>query len=117
MPNETSSHFVLPRQATPDGNRRHLLGLLAASPLLLLGLAREARAQTAAVCVNLENMPPAESALRKELGFHVTSPDPAKQCAGCAFFTSTASDCGSCQILNNGPVTPHSVCDSWAAKG
>lgn len=69
------------------------------------------------MCVNLNDMPPAESALRKELGFKLVAPDPAKQCAGCAFFAATTSDCGTCQILNNGATTPHSVCDSWAAKG
>jgi hypothetical protein len=90
---------------------------LAASPLLLLGLSRESKAETAAVCVNLKDLPPAESSLRKELSFVLTSPDPAKQCRGCAFFTATTSDCGTCQILNGGAVTAHSVCDSWAAKG
>ena len=115
MPRETSLPLS-PRQAATDGGRRRLLALLAASPLLLLGLSRESRAQTAAMCVNLDDLPPADSALRKELAFHLTSPDPAKHCSGCAFFAATTTDCGTCQILNNGPVTPHSVCDSWAAK-
>ena len=56
--------------------------------MLLLGLSRAAKAQTAAGCVNLKDMSPAESALRKELDFKLASPDPAKQCGGCAFFTA-----------------------------
>jgi hypothetical protein len=117
MSRETSLHFAPPRQSTPDGcRRRRLLGLLAASPILILGLSRESKAAAESSCVNLKDMPPGESDVRRDLGFKLVSPDTAKRCGGCAFFTATASECGACQLMNGGAVTAHSVCNSWAAK-
>jgi len=117
MSRETTDPLVLPRPAGTDGGRRRLLGLLAASPILILGLSRESRAAGGSSCVNLEDMPPGESGVRKELGFKLVSSDPAKQCGGCGFFTATESECGTCLLMSGGAVTAHSVCDSWAAKG
>jgi hypothetical protein len=113
MPKGTSDHFVVPGQAAVD-SRRRVLGLLAASPILVFGLSQKAKA---AECMNPETISPGESDVRKELGFKLMSPDPAKQCAGCGFFTATEGDCGTCALMSGGAVTAHSVCDSWAAKG
>ena len=56
-----------------------------------------------------------DSGMRAELHYVEASPDPGKQCAGCAFFSNLQGSCGTCQILN-GPVNPNGHCDSWSAR-
>ncbi len=98
-------------------SRRGLFGLAAATPLLLLAsLGAKARAQDAAVCVNLDALPASQKSMRRSLGFKPQAPDPKKRCGNCAFFTASAGGCGQCQLLSGGAVAATNVCDNWAAK-
>jgi hypothetical protein len=99
-----------------DNARRSLFGLLAAAPLLALGLASRSSAQATA-CLDLSKLSMADKGLRNSLGYKLQTPDPAKKCGNCAFFTPAGADCGKCMIFNNGPTTPNSFCTSWAKKG
>lgn len=96
-------------------SRRGLLGLVAATPLLVLGAA--AQAQDGAACVNLDALPASQKSMRRSLGFKALSTDPKKHCGTCAFFTAPVGACGKCQLLSGGAVAAASVCDNWAAKG
>lgn len=104
---------VISRRAVID----RMLGLAAATPLVLLGLSGAARAEDAAACFDPEKLPASSKSLRKSLGFVTPAPEPAKACGGCVFFTKGAGDCGKCAILSGGPVTAKSWCRSWAKKG
>jgi hypothetical protein len=93
-------------------SRRGLFALAAGA--MVVGAS--AKAESAA-CFDPEALPSGQKSLRQSLGFKLQSPDPAKSCGGCAFFTATKAGCGSCALLSGGPVTAASVCDSWAKKG
>ena len=95
-------------------SRRGLFKLAVAAPLLLA--AAQARAQDAAVCVNLDALPASQKSMRRSLGFKAQSTDPKKRCGTCAFFTAAAPGCGKCQLLSGGAVAQASVCDNWADK-
>jgi hypothetical protein len=95
--------------------RRVLIGIAAASPLLLLAF--DASAQDASPCVNLDALPMGQKGMRRSLNFKLQSSDPAKRCATCAFFTAASGGCGKCQLLSGGAVGSTSVCDSWTKKG
>ena len=82
-----------------------MLGLLAASPILILGLSRESKAAAESSCANLKDMSSGESEMRRDLGFKLVSSDTAKQCGGCAFFTATASECGQLHVVGSIPIT------------
>lgn len=71
-----------------------------------------ARALAAESCAD-----PASESLRGSMNYAVDSGDPAKTCAGCAFYTADESSpaCGLCTIMS-GPVDAGGVCDSWAAR-
>ena len=96
--------------------RRQVLGLAAASPLILLGLASASKAADPAACFDLDTLPASQQSLRRSLNFKPQSPDPKKHCGICAFFTAADGGCGKCALLSGGPVSFNSVCDSWAAK-
>ena len=68
------------------------------------------------VCVDPAKMDNGAAALRTSLNYVETSPDPAKTCAACAFFTAGTGACGSCQIFG-GPANSKGHCDSWGPKG
>ena len=69
-----------------------------------------ARAAFAAACADPED------SLRASLHYVEASPDAAKSCAACAFFTpDSAGGCGQCKIFT-GPANPKGRCDSWSAK-
>ena len=89
---------------------------LATAPLLLLSLGSRARAADAAPCVDLDAMPVNQKSLRRSLGFKLQAVDASKRCGTCAFFTSSAGDCGKCAMLSGGAVAAGSVCDSWSPK-
>lgn len=59
----------------------------------------------------------ATESLRASLNYANPSPDAAKTCGGCAFFTRDESlpACGQCTIMS-GHVDAGGVCDSWAAR-
>ena len=58
----------------------------------------------------------AGSGLAASLKYTEHSPDPAKPCSGCGFFTAGSGGCGSCSIFNSN-VNANGHCDSWAPKG
>src|SRR5271170_6327876 len=73
--------------------------------------------QKESVCVNLSALSPVENRQRKLDNYTERSPDPAKTCSGCSFFTSGAEPaaCGQCQTFN-GPANPQGRCDDWSAR-
>jgi hypothetical protein len=95
-------------------NRRRFLGLAAATPLVALGVASAARAQTAA-CYSPDALPLSQKSRRRSLGYVETSGDPKKHCALCSFFTASQPACGSCTLLG-GAVNAGAVCNSFSAK-
>ncbi len=86
--------------------------------LAVAGLAACAKQETAALsCADPNSLTASETSLRQASQYVVKAPDPAKNCAGCAFFTADAAAkvCGQCQILS-GTVDATGHCTSWAAK-
>jgi hypothetical protein len=67
------------------------------------------------VCADPAKMDSGAAALRASLNYTEQSPDAAKSCAACAFFTAGPGGCGSCQILS-GPANSKGHCDSWGPK-
>ncbi|HEY6455451.1 MAG TPA: high-potential iron-sulfur protein [Steroidobacteraceae bacterium] len=103
----------IPRRAV----LRHGLRLTAAAVALwtLSACAEDNKKMLA--CANPDSMGAAENALRKARHYVEKSPDLAKTCSGCAFFTAgqDGGACGTCAIFQ-GPANPAGHCDSWAAK-
>ena len=102
---------------TPNGpllSRRLLLGLAMCAPAAL-GASGAVAADK--VCIDQDALSDGELSLRAAVKFQEKAPDPAKVCAGCAFFepAANAPGCGTCKLLH-GPVLPTSVCTSWAKK-
>ena len=97
-------------------SRRNLVVAAAKIPLLLTVVGAVARAADESPCVDLDSLPASQKSMRRSLGFKAASTDPKKRCGLCVFFTASASNCGTCGLLNGGAVTTSSVCDSWAAK-
>ena len=93
-------------------SRRNLLGLIALAPLGFAG----ARAQTAPACYDPAALPTSQKSMRNALGFKEVSPDPAKHCSVCVFFTGTKAGCGTCALLSGGGVGANSVCNSFGRK-
>jgi hypothetical protein len=96
-------------------SRRRFLALAGLAPVALLG-ARQSFAQAASACYDLSKLPLSQRSLRKTLNFVDPSPDPAKRCGTCAFFTATKDGCGTCQILSGGPTAQTAYCSSYAPK-
>ena len=99
-----------------DPTRRRALGLAAAAPFVLLGLAASAKAADAPACYDYDLMPANQKSMRLSLGFKDASQDPNKHCGLCRFFTASSGGCGTCVLLSGGAVSSGSVCDSWTAK-
>lgn len=95
-----------------DSTRRFACTLLGIAPLMLVGAAR---AQPAA-CFDPAALPLSQKSRRRSLNYVDPSPDPARKCGGCSFFTATEGQCGTCQMLTGGPVTASAVCTSFAPK-
>lgn len=93
-------------------NRRRFLTVAAVGMPLAIFAAGAARA---AVCYDPAALPLSQKSRRRSLSYVEVSSDPAKRCAGCAFFTATAEGCGNCQLLN-GPVNAGAVCASFAPR-
>lgn len=68
-------------------------------------------------CAGPNNLTFSENSLRQASHYVEQSPDPAKDCTGCSFFSVGEGDgrCGKCEIFI-GPVNAKGYCDSWAAK-
>jgi hypothetical protein len=75
------------------------------------------KSDKSAACADSEKMSPSEKSLREVQHYVEQSPDPAKVCGGCAFFSAAegAVNCGRCQIFN-GPANAKGHCTSWAAR-
>jgi hypothetical protein len=57
-----------------------------------------------------------DAGLASSLHYTEHTPDPAKPCEGCGFFTAGSGGCGACAIFNSS-VNSKGHCDSWAPKG
>lgn len=93
--------------------RRYVVGLLAGLvPLLALS-----RARAEGACDSLKSLSRSQRRMRDVVGFQLDA-EGERQCRDCAFFTAdtTTSNCGSCELLNEGPVYATSVCESWGEK-
>jgi nitrous oxide reductase len=97
---------------TRPPHRRDLLGLA----IFGAALAGASAAQAAVAGCDAEDTNPARVSMRKALEYASPSKTPGKVCGGCAFFAGSATNCGKCQLLNNGPVAANAVCSSWAPK-
>lgn len=96
-------------------DRRRFLTLAAsAAPLVALGVG-SARAQAAA-CYDPAALPFTQKNRRRSLGYLEAATDPARRCAGCAFFTAGGAGCGTCGLLN-APVNAGASCASFAPRG
>ena len=94
-------------------SRRNLLGLIALAPFGIVG----ARAQTTPACYDPTALATSQKSMRNALGFKDVSPDAAKHCSVCVFFTGTKAGCGTCALLSVGGVSATSVCNSFGRKG
>jgi hypothetical protein len=68
------------------------------------------------VCADPKTMDSGAKSIRDSLHYVEMSPDPAKTCSGCGFFTEPKDGCGSCMIFQ-GPANAKGHCESWSAKG
>jgi hypothetical protein len=70
----------------------------------------------ALVCADPSTLTSAEQSVRRTLNYVEVSPDPARVCAGCEFFTAPAggTGCGTCEMYGGGSVNPGGHCDSWS---
>lgn len=66
------------------------------------------------VCAKPGALGAAEKRQRELDNYTEKSPDPAKTCSGCSFFTAgaQAASCGKCALFN-GPANPKGHCDDW----
>lgn len=74
-------------------------------------------ATTQTVCADPEAMSASEASMRSSLGYAPNSPDPAQNCAGCAYFKGGTAECGTCDLLGGAQVNASGRCDSWSASG
>ena len=95
------------------GDRRHFLGLASALGAGLVA-ARLAAAPPAA-CYDPASLSLSQKSRRRAVGYADASPDPARHCGLCNFFTASGEGCGSCALLG-GPVAQGGLCDSFAAR-
>lgn len=91
--------------------RRFLTVAAVGMPLTIL----TAGSAQAAACYDPAALPLSQKSRRRSLSYVEASTDPAKRCAGCAFFAATAEGCGTCQLLN-GPVNAGASCASFAPR-
>ncbi|MCW1427795.1 twin-arginine translocation signal domain-containing protein [Novosphingobium sp. JCM 18896] len=94
-------------------SRRSFLTLAAtAVPLAALG----ASSAWAAVCYDPATLPLSQKNRRRSIGYMDVAADPARRCAGCAFFTAAEEGCGKCLMLN-AAVNAGASCGSFAPRG
>jgi hypothetical protein len=95
--------------------RQLLIGAMACGATLTLAAC--GNSEKSAACADPEKMSPSEKSLREAQHYVERSPDPAKVCGGCGFFSAAdgAGDCGQCRIFN-GPANAKGHCESWAAR-
>lgn len=68
-------------------------------------------------CVSPPGLTAEERTKRTQLNYVEASPDPARKCSACTFFTAGESPtaCGPCS-LGLGAVNPEGTCDSFAPR-
>lgn len=93
--------------------RRLMLGAMAFAPLAAL---RAQQPDAPASCYDPTALPGSQRSMRRSLGFREVSDSETKRCESCAFFKRKDGDCGTCELLINGPTTARSVCNSWAQR-
>ena len=83
---------------------------------VLLGLAAcDSDSESSMVCADESLMTSADKSLRTTLQYTEMSPDPAKTCSDCEFFTATAATgCGSCEMFGGKPANSAGYCVSWS---
>jgi len=93
-------------------SRRQALRTLLQAAAVLFVAPAGARSAAAESCVDSGS-----ESLRASMNYANPSPDAAKTCAGCAFYTRDESlpACGQCTIMSS-HVDETGICDSWAAR-
>ncbi len=84
---------------------------------VLLGLAACGReSENLMVCADESSMTSAEKSLRTTLQYTETSPDPAKTCLDCEFFTAATegAGCGACEMFGGKQANSGGYCVSWS---
>lgn len=67
-------------------------------------------------CEDTTGLDEPSKAMRTALKYVDKSPEPAKLCSGCNFYSAAAADaCGGCTLLK-GKIHPSGYCSSWIAK-
>ena len=95
--------------------RRAFLGLaLRAAPLVALAIGGSGAAR-AAGCYDPASLPLSQKNRRRSIGYMEVAADPARRCAGCAFFTAAAQGCGTCAMLT-ATVDAGASCGSFAPR-
>lgn len=95
-------------------SRRNFVLLAGMAPLALV--AGRGAAAVPPACYDPASLPLSQKNRRRSLGYTDASTDPQKSCSACAFFIVGEGSCGTCQLLSEGPVSAHGVCNSFALK-
>jgi hypothetical protein len=75
-----------------------------------------APAQTASACNDLSGLTDQEISVRSVLGYVEKTPDDAKTCTNCNFYSQAeGAACGACTLIK-GPIEPLGYCNSWVVK-
>ena len=98
-------------------NRRRFLSYAAGSiTFACAGLALGSRPARASTCYDPESLPLSQKNRRRGLGFEDVSPDPERECRGCAFFTPGDQEgCGHCMMLDF-TVDAGATCTSFTPR-
>ena len=83
---------------------------------VLIGLAAcdsGGESESSMVCADENSMTSADKSLRNTLQYTEISPDPAKTCSDCEFFTATAATgCGACEMFGGKSANSGGYCVS-----
>ncbi len=94
--------------------RRAFLALMGLAPMAFVVVGQADAAEPAA-CYDPDKLPLSQKSRRRANDYVDTSPDPAKHCGICSFFTAATPGCGNCQIVG-GAVNAGAVCSSFATR-
>ena len=100
------------RDIIGDGLRFTLTG---GAACFLSGCGQSVNQSTAAACADPNKLSMSENSLRQSAHYAEKSPDPAKTCSVCSFYTAGDAPCGTCRIFS-GPTNAGGHCDSFAGK-
>ena len=98
-------------------NRRQTIRLLAAAPLMATALSACGKKTEPDRCDNLAGLSDGEKTARTALQYTDRSPEAAKHCKVCNYFTAASdpASCGGCTLVK-GPIHPNGYCTAFAAK-